>query len=212
MAYGEKETRCLTLLLKQIPDRVTYRDTPALGEILQILESHLLEEVPPDKDTLVDSIAILRYLADRYECLGRFSVAAAFYDRAMQLAAQLHRGHGMETESAGDMLHRALKAHNFYVDDDCPELLKLCRGFLPETDEIAREALSTRRHLKHDPVEMTQDYLAVIDAAEEYVEQNRTFRGHGSCYEAWHLKREFLLEHDILWHSPAELNPKVHFD
>lgn len=212
MAYDAQQTKHLTELLGSVPDRVTYRDTPVLREIEQVLTQHLSQEIPADKDTLSDSVAILRYLGDRYEYLGRFSVAARFYDRALALAAQLYREHGEETEYAGDMLYRAIKAHNFYVDDDCEPLLALCRDFIPRTDEIARDALNPRRHLKHDPVEMTEAYLAVIDGAEEYVEQNRTLQGHGACHEAWHLKREYLLRHDIDWRSPTALNPRVHFD
>lgn len=212
MAYSEKDTHSLAQLLERVSDRVSYRDTPALREMQQVVENHLQAEIPPDADTMVDSIAILRYLADRYEYLGRFSVAAECYDRALHLAAQLHREHGIETDCAADMLRLALKARNFYVDDNCVELLALCRSFLPGTDKIAKDALSTRRHLKHDPVEMTAGYLTVIDAAEEYVEQNRAFHGHGSCHQAWRIKKEFLLTYDILWRSPAELNPRVHFD
>lgn len=212
MAYGENETKRLTALLESIPDRVTYRNTPALEEIRQIVADHLAQERPADAETLSDSVAILRYLGDRYEYLGRFSVAAQFYDRALTLAAQLHREYGEETEYAGDMLYRAIKAHNFYVDDDCQPLLALCREFVSRTDEIAQDAFNPRRHLKHDPVEMTEAYLAVIDGAEEYVEQNRTLHGHGACHGAWHLKREYLLQHDIDWRSPTALNPRVHFD
>lgn len=212
MAYDAQQTKHLTELLESIPDRVTYRDTAALGGIRQVVEDRLAQERPADAETLSDSVAILRYLADRYEYLGRFSVAARFYDRALALAAQLHREYGEETEYAGDMLYRAIKAHNFYVDDDCEPLFALCREFIPRTDEIARDALNPRRHLKHDPVEMTEAYLAVIDGAEEYVEQNRTLQGHGACHEAWHLKREYLLRHDIDWRSPTALNPRVHFD
>ena len=98
MAYDAQQTKHLTALLESIPDRVTYRDTPVLREIEQVLTRHLSQEIPADRDTLSDSVAILRYLGDRYEYLGRFSVAAPFYDRAFALAAQLHREFGGETE------------------------------------------------------------------------------------------------------------------
>ena len=69
-----------------------------------------------------------------------------------------------------------------------------------------------RRSLKHDPVEMSEEYLAVIDEVEEKIDQNRTMRGMGSCHEIWGLKYEYLLEKGIHWKSPSVLNPRVMFD
>lgn len=212
MAYDEKDAKRLRALLESIPERITYRETPKLREIEQTLTRHLAQETPADKETLADSVAILRYLAVCYERLGRFSVAAQFFDRALALAAQLYREFGEETKYAGEMLYRALKAHNYYVDDDCEQLLGLCRDCLPTADEIAQGALNPRRHLKHDPVEMTGAYLAVIDEAEEYVEKKRRIRGLGACHEVWNLKQKFLMEHGVDWRSPAVLNPQVRFD
>lgn len=212
MAYSEQDSRRLAVLLEQVAENVTYRDVPVLGEMEQIAVDQLQREVPAQADTLADSIAIFRYLAERYEYLGRFAVAAWLYDRSLVLASELHRDHGVATEYAPELLYRAVKAHNFYVDDDCEVLAALCRQFLPDADATVREALSTRRHLNHDPVEMTEGYLALVDAAEAYAEQNRTFHGLGSCHEVWQLKRDFLLRHGIRWRSPAELNPGVHFD
>ena len=79
-------------------------------------------------------------------------------------------------------------------------------------ERIINERKERRRSLKHDPVEMRDEYLAVIDAVEERVEAGRTLHGHGSCFEVWALKKSCLLEHGIFWRTPAELNPRVHVD
>ena len=72
--------------------------------------------------------------------------------------------------------------------------------------------MSHRRNLKHDPVEMSETYLAVIDEIEARIEKNRTLRGMGSCHEIWALKQEYLAEKGIEWQSPVILNPRVMFD
>lgn len=56
---------------------------------------------------------------------------------------------------------------------------------------------------------MTDEYLAVIDEVERCIAETQTV---DICFEYWHLKAMFLWEHDILWRSPAALNPNVMFD
>jgi hypothetical protein len=61
-------------------------------------------------------------------------------------------------------------------------------------------------------VEATEEYLAVIDEVDEWIEKNREYRGFGSCHHVWRLKAEYLAKKGITWRSPAALNPRVRFD
>ena len=219
MAYSKEIEKRLTELLGEIEGRkeheyaaATYKDIPALREIVQIVEEQLTEE--NDESTLVDSIAVLGYVADRYDSLGRFVVSAKFYNQILSLALKLKQQYGTDTDGIDGYLYAALQARNFYVDDDCDDLVQIVTELMSASDaqRIINERKERRRSLKHDPVEMTEEYLSVIDEVEEKIEKNRTTYGHGSCFEVWSLKKSYLLEHDIEWHTPAELNPRVLFD
>ena len=63
-----------------------------------------------------------------------------------------------------------------------------------------------------DLVEIVTFVKGFIDEIEEKVEKSRRAFGHGSCFEVWSLKKSYLLEHDIEWQTPSELNPRVLFD
>lgn len=81
------------------------------------------------------------------------------------------------------------------MDDDCNDLRELALLFMTRelTDDVFETVLSRRRNLKHDPAEMTMEYFAVINEAEEKIEKNRQLRGFGSCHHVWSLKADYLL-------------------
>ena len=219
MAYSKETEKRLTELLGEIESHkeheyaaATYKDVPALKEIVQLVERQLAGD--SDESTLVDSIAVLGYVADRYDSLGRFAVSSKFYNQILSLALSLKQQYGTDTDSIDGYLYAALQARNFYIDDDCDDLAVVATELMnaDDAERIINERKERRRSLKHDPVEMRDEYLAVIDEIEEKIEKSRTTYGHGSCFEVWSLKKSYLLESDIEWHTPAELNPHVHFD
>ena len=70
-------------------------------------------------------------------------------------------------------------------------------------------------HLKHDPIEWSAAYEAVIDDAEKkvYDELQDFPRGMGFCHAYWHTLTTVLLkDYGIRWQSPAVMNPPVMFD
>lgn len=69
-------------------------------------------------------------------------------------------------------------------------------------------------HLKHDPVEDTEEYLNILDELERHLYYRLKDEPHGMgfCFRYWQTKREMLREYHIKWRSPAEMNPDVHFD
>lgn len=219
MAFSEEKARRLTALLGDVEGRkayadaaATHKDVPALKEMVALVEEQLALDT--DEATLTDGIAVLGYVADRYDSLGRFAVSARIYTRVLHLAWQRKRLYGADTDGVRDLFYRALCARNFYVDDDCADLVAVAVCLMPadEAERMVNERKEHRRSLRHDPVEMTDAYLAVIDEVEERVEKTRTTHGHGSCHEVWSLTKTYLAEHGIVWRTPAEWNPHVRFD
>ena len=193
---------------------LTYQAVPYLKETDEIVEAQLALENPYDKVTLLDSATIMRYLAEAYDRLGRFAVSVRYYKRAIELAAKLYTMYGEEMQDSSGMIYNALKARNYYVDDDCEDIREQALVFIPKdiVDDVFDTVMNRRRNLKHDPVEMTEEYLAVIDEVDEKIEKNREYRGFGSCHHVWSLKTDYLAEKGIEWKSPVVLNPRVRFD
>ena len=193
---------------------LTYQAVPYLKETDEIVEAQLALENPYDKVTLLDSATIMRYLAEAYDRLGRFAVSVRYYKRAIELAATLYTMYGEEMQDSSGMIYNALKARNYYVDDDCEDIREQALVFIPKdiVDDVFETVMNRRRNLKHDPVEMTEEYLAVIDEVDEKIEKNREYRGFGSCHHVWSLKTDYLAEKGIEWKSPVVLNPRVRFD
>ena len=193
---------------------LTYQAVPYLKETDEIVEAQLALENPYDKVTLLDSATIMRYLAEAYDRLGRFAVSVRYYKRAIELAATLYTMYGEEMQDSNGMIYNALKARNYYVDDDCEDIREQALVFIPKdiVDDVFDTVMNRRRNLKHDPVEMTEEYLAVIDEVDEKIEKNREYRGFGSCHHVWSLKTDYLAEKGIEWKSPVVLNPRVRFD
>jgi len=221
MPYSKEHTERLKALFEAVEKNsdynaweLSYLAVPHLKETDAIVTAELEASESPDKETLLDSATILRYLADAYDRLGRFAVSAGYYNRAITLAATLYTAYGERIKDDSGMVYNALKARNYYIDDDCEDLRGKALVFLGEelTEDVFKTVLSRRRNLKHDPVEMTEAYLAVIDEVDEKIEKNRALRGFGSCHHVWSLKIEYLAEKGIKWRSPAMLNPRVRFD
>ena len=193
---------------------LTYRAVPYLRETEELVKAQLASEAPYDKVTLLDSATIMRYLAEAYDRLGRFAVSVRYYKTAIELAATLYTMYGEEMQDSSGMIYNALKARNYYVDDDCEDIREQALVFISTdiVDDVFDTVMKRRRNLRHDPVEMTEEYLAVIDEVDEKVEKNREYRGFGSCYHVWSLKTDYLAEKGITWRSPAQLNPRFRFD
>ncbi len=155
---------------------------------------------------------IFLFVGNNYYRMGRPSLAARYYEEALNIIIKNHKNIG----DLGAFLDKIMQLRNYYIDDGCTDLLnKISASNLlsqESINEIQKNMLKHRRSLKHDPIEMSEEYLAVIDEVEEKIDKNRTHFGMGSCHEIWDLKYRFLLEKGINWKSPAMMNPRVLFD
>ena len=109
---------------------LTYQAVPYLKETDELVKAQLASEEHYDRVTLLDSATIMRYLAEAYDRLGRFAVSVGYYKRAIELAAKLYTMYGEEMQDSSGMIYNALKARNYYVDDDCEDIRKLALTFI----------------------------------------------------------------------------------
>lgn len=215
MQIQEHENARIIALFQQIRERqereaehTNYKDAPALHEMADLIRPYVTKMEEADAETLTDIAAVCLFIGESYRELLRGAYAAEFFTAAFRATV----GCKKEPEDAEELFRDAVKARNWYVDDDCQDLKLVAAAVLPpETIEKAF-AESAKRILKRDPVEMTSEYLAVIDEVEKKVAENMTTYGRGSCHERWALTREFLEEKGIEWRSQGAMNPGFHFD
>lgn len=212
MKIPEKENIRIVELFQQVRTRqeqdqehTNFKDAPALWEMAGLIRPYIAKMEEADTDTLVDMAAVCRFLGESYQEMLRGAYAAEFFTAAFVALAK----NGKWDE---DLLRNAIKTRNWYIDDACLDLKQAAaEGISTETIEKAFTE-SARRTLKRDPVEMTPEYLAVIDEVEQKVAENMTTHGRGSCHERWALTREYLEEKGVEWRSQGVMNPGWRFD
>ena len=199
--------------LDRNPDySATWRDVPMLCEIETILAQH------DDLEDREDNLVLLEYLADKYGCMGRDCIAAKFWMQYVQIACALlgeAPDEALEKELCIAVSEAAEARNGYYgVEDDCADLLALVTPVLGA--ERAAERIKKGIgyvHLRVDPVEASEDYLAVIDAIEQQLDEELgTDQFMGKCYRIWSRKQELLEEFGIEWRSVHRLYPRIHFD
>ena len=189
----------------------TYNDSPYLSEMAELV----LRQRDNDIETLEETIPALWYLTEAYDKMCRAGMSVKFYTPQLQDYTELMKLREYDSddmERLESCFYLAVKARNYYEPDDCSDLVEIVSGSLP--DERIRELLLSAQEnrqgfIKNDPVEKTEEYLAVIDKVEEKIDKAKQMN---FCLEKWDLKAQFLFEFGILWRSPAQLNPGVMFD
>ncbi len=218
MPYTEQEVKRLQELYLSIEGRKahphaapTYKDSPALQETAEIL----LSRKDTDIETLEDKIEVFSYLCESYYSLGRPVISAKYYKMMLECYLTLGNLKPFEKEEQDAFEHAifmTFKSRIYYEPDDCPDIMELLSTRLgrEKLTELYRNAVNARRGLpKNDPVEQTDEYLAVIDEVEQLIEENTEL---DFCMEYWSLKSQFLAQKGIFWRSPVLLNPGFMFD
>lgn len=173
-----------------------------------------------DKMEKADSFfEIYSLIANTYRRMGRFVLAAHYYEKALDIVILFYNktfNDDCYIDRIKDLFYNILKYRNRFIDDDCKDVLNNVNNnhLLPKemVDEVYKSVMNHRRDLKSDPIEMSEEYLNVIDEVERLIDENMTYRGMGACHQYWMLKQRFLAERGINWKSPAALNPRVMFD
>jgi len=219
MAYTEFRVKRILELMKEIEARkehsnaaCTYKDVPALREIEELVKEQIASEQPCDRDTLVDSIFAIRYLGSAYEKMWRIAYANKYYKQLFDLHLELYRRFGEKDKELADDYYIALRARNYYGKDECSDLVESAKELLPEKKRmnIEKQILADYHSLKHDPVELTDAYLAVIDEVERRMDIPENKNVHPFV---WNERFQALLQqYGIEWEPITSLNPGWHFD
>ncbi len=189
----------------------TYKDRPYLIEMAEIT----LSADDTDIETLENKLPALWYLTECYYKMCRAGEAVKFYKLMLETNAALMKVKEFDGDEMGRFeraFYDAVKARNYYEPDGCEDLIEIVKGSIPDgkINELFESAMESRKGLpKYDPVEKTEEYLAVIDEVEELIDKNKTM---DFCLEYWNLKGEYLHERGIHWRSPSMLNPHIMFD
>ena len=221
MAYSEKSAARLAALHGEIEARKehefaapTYRDAAALAEIRQTVFNQLESEHEHDRDTVEDSIAVLRYLAENYENMGRTACALPLRKKVLELDAEFAARFGNSEAFVDETTEEAsaLKARNRYGRDECADLREIAAGLLPldKQIQIEKNVFENYPMLVRDSVELSEEYLAVIEEVERLLEEECGENAHP--LETAQAKARLLSERGVLWRSEMQLNPGVLFD
>ncbi len=218
MSYSEQELQRMVELHGLIEGTHTesyaapnYKASPYLRELAGII----LSQDGQDVETLENKICVLQYIADCYYSMGRPAVSAKYYTPLLQAHValqQLRRYDKEEQDAFEDAFFLAVKCRNYYTPNDCEDLKRIVLPVLSDrkTEKLYQEGKTARNGMpKSDPVEQTEEYLAVIDEVEALIDRHKTM---DFCMEYWSLKGQFLAQKGIHWQSPVILNPGVMFD
>lgn len=82
------------------------------------------------------------------------------------------------------------------------------------TEKDIEDYISKKSHLKHDPIELSQEWEDNIYEVEKELEDlfKNEKRHRGFCHSYWSAKREALAKRGITWRSPSRMNPRTKFD
>ena len=213
--YNKEQIIKINQLITSIENRkkedntniASYKDINGLRELENFVYLEL-SHLP----SLSLKIEVLTYLIENYQYMGRFVLTYKLHNILIKDMIYMHNLEMASIDEIISMTYGAIKDRNYYIDDECLDIKEITLKVLSENEYNTIFTKASKRLLIHDPIEMTEEYLNVIDEVERKIDENKTLTGKTSCYEIWSLKKKYLLEYNIIWHSPKELNPRVMFD
>ena len=146
-------------------DFKTYKVSPLLKELISLNQLYYDKEHKkgqPNEEIMTDYYNYYIFIADTYKRMGRFSLAALYHEKALDIAIEMNEKNNIKPHDLDSLLSDTIRERNFYVDDDCEDLLdKIRKHNLLKNEvieKIKNRVFLRRRSLKHDPVEMSEAY------------------------------------------------------
>ena len=196
-------------------NKANYKVTPYLLE----LQDLALDNNSNDPYKILSLLNIYRFTRDSFNSMDRIGeclkVDKIILEKDLYLLKHEELGDKIKEAMLNDF-NWSLVHRNIYKEDKCDDLLTLFKLYFEEEKliKILEDILLYRKtYLKRDPVELTDDYLNVIDEVEEILDKEETkYHGLGSCFKYWARKKAELEKRGVDWNTPEEMNPNVMFD
>ena len=183
------------------------RDTKSLSEIAEILSAS-------SDLTDAERAGMYRFLGECIREMCRYGMAAAYYGKAVKYAAAAWDAPLRKALESDIFLAAKLRNMYYEISDACGDLIETAAPLIGKerAEQLVQDGISAVL-LRYDPVENTEDYLAINDDIEAQIDaQLGTGYYMGKCYEIWALKQRLLADFGIVWRSPSVLNPGMMFD
>ena len=194
-------------------------DEPTSGQALGILAdmAGIIESAAEKEYTPIDTLDCYLYLGHHYYYYKHYMFALTYYDKALIALEQCAGSIAADDELRRELEECFVNMFDMYKkmdkEKEAKELAAFIKKIMPSLLEAVKKA--RRSHLKNDPVEYTEAYMAILPELELKIdaELQGVNRGHGFCFQRWHTKAEILKrDYGIEWDSPGVLNPHVRFD
>ena len=187
----------------------------ALAELRRLVDIAEKEE----DETPEGLIKAYFFIAEEYMALCHYRFAREYYLFALEHFKKCPKDIFENEEMAEAFEESCVNLIKIYTGmgekEAADNTIKLIIDVFPDkADNIQKRSLK-KAHLKYDPVEYTDKYLAILPELEAKIEAKleKTPRRHGFCFEYWNVKEEILKrDYGIEWDSPSMLNPTVRFD
>jgi tetratricopeptide (TPR) repeat protein len=209
---GMEILKLLATLLEKTHEQPSITFTYAmLDEIERLVRLFL------DKEDEQGRITAWLFIADAYYSLGHYLFALKYYGKALERLEQCG-GSIADDEDLCDTLYDSFtNMLDIYKKMDkkkaAKKLLSIIKKVMPSSLDAIKKV--RRSHLKCDPVEYTEAYMAILPELEAKIdaELGGVTKGLGFCFSYWYKKGEILKrDYGIEWDSPGVLNPHVRFD
>jgi len=194
----------------------SYKDKERLSELMYLIDKNNDLSITANiQDVCLACISLgLAYLdMERMALVGKYLTLALKYLNELINDVEFMIEEFSNPMTIKFLINTAFHARNYYIEDECQDLKEYAMTLLKDDNMFVFPSITdVKPALKYDPIEMTKEYLDVIDEVEEKIDLNQKIQGIGSLHEKWILKEEYLQDKGIIWDSPKRLNPYVKFE
>ena len=183
-----------------IEDNLTFKITPVLNEIAQ-----KAEEIQADDPThIIDKISVYEFLGDGYYSGGRMQLALDYYREAIELGKSLADENRQYFEPLRSLYTKLVMVRYLFEGNDSENLKEEISDYVKKSKSLREDILEECQYAtKHDPVEDSEEYLAVIDEIEERIYEETKDSDDADSSEVYNqLKKQYLAERGIEWSDP----------
>jgi len=195
-------------IYKDLENDQLFKVKKKLDQIRELADGIIEED---DQQKIIDKISVYEFLADLYNECGRLKISTDCYGKCIDLSKKIIDENREEYDPIRDY-YRHYIANRYLLEGNTSEdLEEELYEYLDEDGlnlrETTIEYYSTA--LKHDPIEDSEEYLAVIDEVDEKLyDALNTSRADDDYLERYRLLKKKILHDDygIDWKDPFEYN------